>query len=210
MIIGSGICVEIRITVAWLLTSSTFLELLIHLLLINHSSVTIIKLAFHRDLVDLVYNGLKRVVNILRILCTRLNELDAYKQQALQLNNCKLTMLLRKGTGLLEGHLTHVFQVTFVANEGDDDVLVGVVPQFHDPSLNVFKRLEPSDVVNQQGSDGIPVVSIGHGAISLLACGVPDLGAHIHISDLNGLGCELHSDGGLTVLLELVPNVPQE
>ena len=107
--------------------------------------------------------------------------------------------------------LSLLHQVGLVAEEHDVDVLVvGVVPHVLHPPGHVVERLLVGDVVEDDGPEGVPVVGGGDGPVPLLARRIPDLDLHRLTSYQEGLGGELHPDGGLGVQAELVPGKPRE
>lgn len=53
-----------------------------------------------------------------------------------------------------------MFQVTLVPNKGDDDVVIGVVPQFLQPPVDVGISSLLRDIVHQKRSNGASIVTI--------------------------------------------------
>ena len=49
-------------------------------------------------------------------------------------------------------------QVTFISDEHDDDLLVGVVAQLLQPTLDAIKRHMLANIVDQQGTHGSAIV----------------------------------------------------
>ena len=52
-----------------------------------------------------------------------------------------------------------------------------------------------TDIIDEEGPHGSPVVGGGDGSVSLLACRVPDLSFDSFPVNLDGSCGELHSDG---------------
>jgi len=103
-----------------------------------------------------------------------------------------------------------VFQIAFVADKDDGHFLVSVVPHFLQPLPNRLKRVPPRDVVHKKDPDGLPVVGIRDGSVSLLPCGVPDLGTNEDVLNGNVMSGEFDSDGSVRVTLKLVLRVSQQ
>lgn len=95
-------------------------------------------------------------------------------------------------------------QIALVTHKHDDDVLVGMVAQFLQPSVHVLKRHALADIVDEEGADGTAVVGRGDGAITFLAGSIPNLCLDCLGVDLDGSGGKLYADGGLGVEVELV------
>lgn len=79
-----------------------------------------------------------------------------------------------------------------------------MIPQLLQPPLHILIRLMLADIVNQQRAYGTAVVGRGDGAVTFLACRVPDLGFDGFGIDLDGAGGELDADGGFAVEVEFV------
>jgi hypothetical protein len=67
-------------------------------------------------------------------------------------------------------------QIALVTDQHNHNVRVGVVAQFLQPSCDVLVCLVLADVVDEQRSHSASVVGRGDGAVSLLPCGIPNLG----------------------------------
>lgn len=106
--------------------------------------------------------------------------------------------------GVLRGHGSQMPQIALVTHEHDDNVLVGMVAQFLQPSVHVLKRHALADIVDEEGADSTAVVGRGDCAITFLASSIPNLCLDCLGVDLNGSGGKLDADGGLGVEVELV------
>ena len=53
-----------------------------------------------------------------------------------------------KSPGLVRGHSPEMAQVALVARQHDDDVVVGMIPQFLQPALHVFIGQVLGDVIH--------------------------------------------------------------
>jgi hypothetical protein len=116
-------------------------------------------------------------------------------------------LLLREGGGLVRVHRAAAGvagQVGLVADEHDDDGLVGVGAQLGDPARDVVEGAAAGDVVDEHGAERAAVVGAGDRAVALLAGGVPDLGLDAVARDVDGARLELDADGRLGVQEELV------
>lgn len=96
---------------------------------------------------------------------------------------------------LLSRHSPQMSQITLIPNKHDNDIRVGMIAQLLEPAVNVIVSLMLADIVDEQGADSAAVVGGGDCAVSLLACGIPDLGLDGLVVDLDGAGCELDADG---------------
>lgn len=90
-------------------------------------------------------------------------------------------------------------QIALVPYQHDDDVGVCVVPQLLQPPCHSLVCLVLADIVDEQGANGPSVVGRGDGAVSLLACGVPDLCLDRLRIYLDAPGRKLDTDGRLGV-----------
>lgn len=118
-------------------------------------------------------------------------------------NGCATTRT-GKLLGVLCGHGSQMPQIALVTHKHDDDVLVGMVAQFLQPSVHVLKRHALADIVDEEGADSTAVVGRGDGAITFLASSIPNLCLDCLGVDLDGSGGKLYADGGLGVEVELV------
>jgi len=84
-------------------------------------------------------------------------------------------VLLCEGLGLVGGDGPEVAKVRLVADQHDDDVGVGVVPQLAQPPLHVLVRQVLGDVVHQEGAHRAPVIRRRNRSVTLLAGSVPNL-----------------------------------
>lgn len=63
----------------------------------------------------------------------------------------------------------HVCEVSFVADEHDDDTLIGgMLVGFFDPLAEIFKGGAAGDVVDEDGSDCAAIVGSGDGLVGFL------------------------------------------
>jgi len=97
-------------------------------------------------------------------------------------------------------------KVGLVACEGYDDVRVSPAQELLHPRLRAVVRVLVGEVEDDNGGGGAAVVHGGEGPVALLAGGVPDLELDDGGVELDGLGEEGRSDGGLLELEELVPD----
>lgn len=95
-------------------------------------------------------------------------------------------------------------QIALVSNEHDNNVGISVVAQFFEPSGDVLVGLVLADIVTKESADGATVVGRGNGAVTLLACGIPDLGLDSLRIDLDGTGGKLYTDGRFGIEVEFV------
>ncbi len=86
-------------------------------------------------------------------------------------------------------------QIALVTHEHNDDVGVGMVAQLLQPPCHVLVCLVLADIVDKQSADCASVVCGGDGSVSLLACGIPDLGLDGLGVNLDGAGREFDTDG---------------
>jgi len=110
----------------------------------------------------------------------------------------------RKLLGLLCGYGSQVPQITLVAHQHDDDVVVGMIPQLLQPPRHVLVRLVLADVIDEQGANSATVVGRGDGAIPFLTRSVPNLCLDGLGVDLDRPRGELDADCGLGIEVELV------
>lgn len=75
-------------------------------------------------------------------------------------------------------------QVALVADQHDNDVLVGMIAQLSQPSLYILVGQVLGNVVYQQGTDSTPVVRRRNSTITLLTSCVPDLSLDYFVVDL--------------------------
>lgn len=95
-------------------------------------------------------------------------------------------------------------QIALVTDEHDDNVRIGVITQLLQPPRHILICLVLADVVDKQRSHCAAVVGGGDGAVSLLACRIPNLSLDSLSVDLDGPGSEFDADGRLGVEVELV------
>ena len=88
------------------------------------------------------------------------SRLDVGRVQRRSLDEGKV-VLLGEGTRFLRRHGAQVAQVRLVAHQHDHDVGVGVVAKLPEPALHVLVRQVLGDVVDEQCTDGAPVVTVG-------------------------------------------------
>lgn len=85
--------------------------------------------------------------------------------------------------GILGGNGTEMLEIGFVANEHDDDVGIGVVPEFLEPPADIFKSGGLCDIIDKEGSEGTAIVGTGNGPVAFLSGSIPYL--RFHSSSLN-------------------------
>jgi hypothetical protein len=61
---------------------------------------------------------------------------------------------------LFRRHCSQMSQITLVSDQHDDDVCIGVISQFLEPSSHVCERLLLGNVVYKECSDGTSVVAV--------------------------------------------------
>ena len=88
------------------------------------------------------------------------SRLDVGRVQRRSLDEGKV-VLLGEGARVLRRHGAQVAQVRLVAHQHDHDVGVGVVAKLPEPALHVLVRQVLGDVVDEQSTDGAPVVTVG-------------------------------------------------
>lgn len=90
------------------------------------------------------------------------------------------------------------------------DVHKELTGELIEPALDAIEGSPTTNIVNNKRTDSAAIVSGSDGPEALLAGGVPDLGLDLLAVDIDDLGLELHSNGGLGVLVELVASEPPE
>lgn len=65
-----------------------------------------------------------------------------------------------KSSGLIGGHGPQVPQVTLVAHQHDDNVVIRVIPQLLQPALHILVSQMLCDVIDQKSSNCTPVVPV--------------------------------------------------
>lgn len=100
---------------------------------------------------------------------------------------------------ILRGHSPQMSQIALVTDQHDDDVGVGVVPQFLQPPVDIIVGLVLADIVYEKSPDRTTVVGRRNRAIPLLARSIPNLGLDRLGIDLDGTGRELNADSRLGV-----------
>lgn len=103
------------------------------------------------------------------------------------------------GGALLDGYLPFIGKVALVANQHDDDFVVGVVLELLKPAADGLEGVLLCDVVYQEGTDSTTVIGGGNGAVALLTRGIPDLCFDDLVCDTDGASGEFNADGGLGV-----------
>lgn len=105
----------------------------------------------------------------------------------------------RKVLAVLCGYSSQVPLIGLVAHKHDDDVAVRMVPQLLQPPRDVLEREALADVVDEERTDGAPVVGRSDGAVPLLTRSIPNLSLDRLVVDLDGPCGELDADGRLGV-----------
>jgi hypothetical protein len=77
------------------------------------------------------------------------------------ISDTALAPLTRECFGLFRGDRSQVLQITLVSDEHNDNVGVGVVPQFFEPSCDVDVSRVLADIVYKECSDGSAVIATG-------------------------------------------------
>ena len=95
-------------------------------------------------------------------------------------------------------------EITLVSDQHDDNIGIGVIPEFFQPSCDVVIGLVFADIVDQQCANSSAVVSRGDGTVSFLTCGIPDLRFDCLGVDLDRTSRELDTDRRLGVKVEFV------
>lgn len=75
-------------------------------------------------------------------------------------------------------------QIALVAHQHYDNVLIGMVAQLSQPSLDILVRQMFGNVVDKQRTDSTTIVGGRNGTVSLLAGRIPNLGFDDLIIDL--------------------------
>lgn len=120
-------------------------------------------------------------------------------------------MLPGKCLSLLLLDLAARIQITFVTDQHDDHVRVGVLPGVLEPGRQVVERLAARNVVHQQGTGRTPVVRSGNRTERLLAGRVPNLQLDLLAVDGDHPGAELDADRQVMNRLEaLVGELEQQ
>ena len=119
-------------------------------------------------------------------------------------------ILTSKCFRLVSGHSPEVSQIALVTDEHNDNVAVSVVTELLEPSRDVDVSGVLGNIVNEESADGTTVVCRCDGTVSLLSCGIPDLGLDGLSVDRAASGSELDTDGGLGFKAELVAGESRE
>jgi hypothetical protein len=115
----------------------------------------------------------------------------------IEFHTCKLLSLLC-------GYSSQVSQIALVSDQHDDNVGIRMIPQLLQPSCNVLVCLVFADIVDKQSSHCAPVVCGCDCAVSLLPSSIPNLRLDRLCVYLDRSGCELYTDGGLRIEIELI------
>lgn len=78
------------------------------------------------------------------------------------------TRLTSESLCFLRWHRPQVLQIAFISHQHDDNVLIRVISQLFEPSLDVFVGLVLGNVVYEQCANSASVVSRGDGTVALL------------------------------------------
>ena len=125
-------------------------------------------------IMNLSYYLQKCVLNIRRVKCTSLYE--------------RHVALGRKVLSDFERYLTSVFQITFVSNQEQNNILISIFHQLTPPLFfNGLVRFGAGNVIHQQGTDRISVVRICYGSVSLLTRCIPNLGSYFSLQTFDRL-----------------------
>jgi hypothetical protein len=95
-------------------------------------------------------------------------------------------------------------QIALVSNQHDNDVGIGVIPEFFQPSCDIFVGDVLRDIVNQQCSDGATVIGGCDCAVSFLPRSIPNLCLDGFGVDLDASRSKFYTDCRLGIQVELV------
>lgn len=101
-------------------------------------------------------------------------------------------------------------QITFVSNQHDNDVAVGMISKLLKPARDVLISHVLRDVVYQQSAHCTPVICRGDGPVTFLASSIPYLGLDRLRVNLDRAGGELDTDGGFRVEVEFIASETAE
>ena len=99
-------------------------------------------------------------------------------------------------------------EISFIANQNDENGLISMTTWLFQPSGYVVKTLAFSYVINQHCVNNTPIIRTCNGSVSFLASSVPDLSLDTLASDDEGSSLELNPDCSLGIQTELVPSEP--
>ena len=99
-------------------------------------------------------------------------------------------------------------EISFIANQNDENGLISMTTWLFQPSGYVVKTLAFSYVVNQHCVNSTLVIRTCNGSVSFLANSVLDLSLDTLASDDEGLSLELNPGCSLGIQTKLVPSEP--
>lgn len=101
-------------------------------------------------------------------------------------------------------------QIGLVADEHDDNIVVGVIAQLAQPLLGVLVRDVLGNVVDEESTDGAAIVRARDRPVALLAGRVPDLSLYGFAVHLDAPRGELDTDRRLALQIELIARETRE
>ena len=94
--------------------------------------------------------------------------------------------------------------ISFIGQNDHTDICTAVLLNFLQPSVDIYKRFFICQIENDKNSISTFVISFGDGAISLLACGIPNLQSNGAFVDLKSSKSEIYTYGCHIIFLEIV------
>ena len=125
------------------------------------SSIRISHSILHCKFMNLLYNELKGCINI-----SSFQSRSLYKCQA---------MLISILCSFFFFNFPLLYKVSFIAHQHDYYSLIGIFLQLLEPFMSIIKANLRCNIINEEGTNCSPIVSICNRSISLLPCSVPDL-----------------------------------
>ena len=81
--------------------------------------------------------------------------------------------------------LAFVLEIALVSHEDDDDFFISVILNFCEPFTYCFVGRSARDIIDEEHTNGLPVVGVRDSPIPLLASCVPNLRSDQVILDLH-------------------------
>ena len=97
-----------------------------------------------------------------------------------------------------------MLEVTLIPHKHDDNIGVGMVTKFFQPSCDIIISLVFADIVDEQGANSAAIICRSNGPVPLLACCIPNLGLDRLGINLKGTGSELDTNRRLGIQVELI------
>lgn len=163
-------------------------------LLFHRDSVVLrpLRVSYAKPPVDLRHELRERLRDVLRRLCRGLEE--------------EKLVLLREAPALLGCHTPLPREVALVPDEhAHGRPALGVGVELGEPPLHGLEGLPVRDGVHDERTSGTAVVVGDDSAELLLPGSVPNLDLDVLLVDREGRSSKVDGDGGLVVLLKLVP-----